>query len=82
MGFPREGVAVRSNASLPDHRKTLQINEARIISRFGWGLAKTIENHGLAKFKANLQRVSSTPIMAFTRPPNIFHSRVRGFLTS
>lgn len=36
--------------------KTLQTNEARIISRFGWGLAKTIENHGLAKFKANLQR--------------------------
>jgi len=36
--------------------KTLQTNEARIVSRFGWGLAKTIENHGLAKFKANLQR--------------------------
>jgi len=36
--------------------KTLQINEARIVSRFGWGLAKTIENHGLAKFKTNLQR--------------------------
>jgi len=36
--------------------KTLQINEARIISRFGWGLAKAIENHGLAKFKNNLQR--------------------------
>jgi len=36
--------------------KTLQTNEARIISRFGWGLAKTIENHGLAKFKTNLQR--------------------------
>jgi len=36
--------------------KTLQINEARIFSRFGWGLAKAIENHGLAKFKTNLQR--------------------------
>jgi len=36
--------------------KTLQTNEARIISRFGWGLAKSIENHGLARFKANLQR--------------------------
>jgi len=36
--------------------KTLQMNEARIVSRFGWGLTKTIENHGLAKFKANLQR--------------------------
>jgi len=36
--------------------KTLQTNEARIISRFGWGLAKSIESHGLARFKANLQR--------------------------
>jgi len=36
--------------------KTLQTNEARIVSRFGWGLAKAIENHGLAKFKTNLQR--------------------------
>jgi len=36
--------------------KTLQTNEARIISRFGWGLAKAIENHGLAKFKTNLQK--------------------------
>jgi len=39
-----------------DAGKTLQTNEARIVSRFGWGLAKTIENHGLAKFKTNLQR--------------------------
>jgi hypothetical protein len=46
-----------------DYRKTLQINEARIVSRFGWGLTKSIENHGLAKFKTNLQRVSSTFIM-------------------
>jgi len=36
--------------------KTSQTNEARIISRFGWGLAKSIESHGLARFKANLQR--------------------------
>ena len=55
------------NASFPIRRKTLQMNEARIISRFGWGLTKTIENHGLAKFKANLQRVSSTTIIAFMR---------------
>ena len=65
----------------PDYRKTLQINEARIVSRFGWGLAKAIENHGLAKFKTNLQRVSSASITAFTRPPNPFYSRARGFLT-
>ena len=39
-------------------RKTLQQTEARIISNFGWGLTKQIENHGLNRFKANLQRVS------------------------
>ena len=39
------------------HRKTLQHTEARIFSRFGWGLTKKIENHGLSRFKANLQRV-------------------------
>ena len=76
----REGV-VPSDVPL-DYRKTLQINEARIVSRFGWGLAKTIENHGLAKFKTNLQRVSSSSITAFTKPPNPFHSHARGFLTS
>jgi len=36
--------------------KTLQNTEARIVSRFGWGLTKEIENHGLAKFKTNIQR--------------------------
>lgn len=51
----------------PVYRRTLQINEARIVSRFGWGLAKTIENHGLAKFKTNLQRVSFTPITTSPR---------------
>lgn len=39
------------------HRKTIQRTEARVFSRFGWGLTKKIENHGLAKFKANMQRV-------------------------
>ena len=39
-------------------RQTLQQTEARIISNFGWGLTKQIENHGLNKFKTNLQRVS------------------------
>jgi len=36
--------------------KTLQYTEARIFSGFGWGLTKKIENHGLTRFKANLQR--------------------------
>jgi len=36
--------------------KTLQTTEARILSGFGWGLTKKIESHGLAKFKANVQR--------------------------
>jgi len=36
--------------------KTLQTTEARILSGFGWGLAKKIENHGLTRFKANVQR--------------------------
>ncbi|KIY51325.1 MSF1-domain-containing protein, partial [Fistulina hepatica ATCC 64428] len=40
---------------LPDG-KTLQTTEARIVSRFGWGLTRSIENHGLSRFKANLQR--------------------------
>ena len=38
--------------------KTLQTTEAMFLSGFGWGLTKKIENYGLAKFKANLQRVS------------------------
>ncbi|KAF8634438.1 hypothetical protein AX15_000887 [Amanita polypyramis BW_CC] len=36
--------------------KTLQTTEARIRSGFGWGLTKRIENHGLNRFKANVQR--------------------------
>lgn len=36
--------------------KTLQTTEAMFLSGFGWGLTKKIENYGLAKFKANLQR--------------------------
>jgi len=36
--------------------KTLQTTEARILSGFGWGLAKKIESHGLTRFKANVQR--------------------------
>ena len=39
------------------HRKTLQHTQARIVSRFGWGLTKKIENHGLSRFKAHMQRV-------------------------
>ncbi|KAI0762696.1 MSF1-domain-containing protein [Fomes fomentarius] len=36
--------------------KTLQTTEAKFLSGFGWGLTKRIENYGLTKFKANLQR--------------------------
>ncbi|KAK2461687.1 hypothetical protein APHAL10511_006150 [Amanita phalloides] len=36
--------------------KTLQTTEARIRSGFGWGLTKRIENHGLNRFKAHMQR--------------------------
>ncbi|KAI0067917.1 MSF1-domain-containing protein [Artomyces pyxidatus] len=36
--------------------KTLQKTEASIVSGFGWGLTKQIENHGLARFKKNVQR--------------------------
>ena len=39
-------------------RKTLQTTGASIVSGFGWGLTKRIESHGLARFKANMQRVS------------------------
>lgn len=38
-------------------RKTLQTTQARIVSGFGWGMTRRIENHGLNKFKANIQRV-------------------------
>jgi PRELI-like family len=43
-------------------RKTLQTTEARILSGFGWGLTKRIENHGLSRFKANVQRVCALPM--------------------
>ncbi|KAF9569846.1 MSF1-domain-containing protein [Agrocybe pediades] len=36
--------------------KTLQHTEARVVSKFGWGLTKKIENHGLSRFKMNMQR--------------------------
>jgi len=42
--------------ALNDEGKTVQRTEARVFSRFGWGLTKKIENHGLTKFKANMQR--------------------------
>lgn len=39
-----------------DDNKCLQKTEARFISNFGWGLTKQLENHSLARFKANIQR--------------------------
>lgn len=35
---------------------TVQRSEVRIVSRFGWGLTKKIENFGVNRFKTNLQR--------------------------
>lgn len=37
--------------------RTVQTTEAYITSKFGWGLTRRIENHGLARFKAHVQRV-------------------------
>ncbi|PCH33348.1 MSF1-domain-containing protein [Wolfiporia cocos MD-104 SS10] len=39
-----------------DDGRTLQNTEARFVSGIGWGLTKKIESHGLARFKANIQR--------------------------
>ncbi|KAI5123711.1 hypothetical protein M0805_000305 [Coniferiporia weirii] len=39
-----------------ENGKTKQTTQARFVSGFGWGLTKRIENHGLNKFKANLQK--------------------------
>ncbi|KAH9947947.1 MSF1-domain-containing protein [Amylocystis lapponica] len=36
--------------------RSLLSTEARFVSAFGWGLTKSIENHGLTRFKANIQR--------------------------
>ncbi|KAI9572703.1 PRELI-like family-domain-containing protein [Boletus coccyginus] len=36
--------------------RTIQTTEAYITSNFGWGLTKRIESHGLARFKAHVQR--------------------------
>lgn len=39
----------------------MQTTEAYITSKFGWGLTKRIESHGLARFKAHVQKARSTP---------------------
>jgi len=36
--------------------RTVQTTEAYITSKFGWGLTKRIESHGLARFKAHVQK--------------------------
>ncbi|KAG2155470.1 PRELI-like family-domain-containing protein [Suillus clintonianus] len=36
--------------------RTVQTTEAYITSKFGWGMTKRIESHGLARFKAHVQR--------------------------
>ncbi|KIY65900.1 MSF1-domain-containing protein [Cylindrobasidium torrendii FP15055 ss-10] len=47
-----ESVHIRAN----EEGKTLQTNEARVRSRFGWGLTKRIEAFGLHRFETHLQR--------------------------
>lgn len=39
-----------------ENGKTLHTSQVSIVSRFGWGLTKKIEDHGLSKFRQNLQR--------------------------
>src|SRR5258708_36666602 len=46
----------------------MQTTEARIVSGFGWGLTRQIENYGLARFTKNVQRVSP-----LTRPMLVSH---------
>lgn len=46
--------------------KTEQLTTACFVSGFGWGLTRRIENHGLNKFKANIQRVSMMRFMRLT----------------
>jgi len=36
--------------------RTVQTTEAYITSKFGWGMTRRIESHGLARFKAHVQR--------------------------
>ena len=61
------------------HRKTLQTTEGRIVSGFGWGLTRQIENYGLARFRKNVQRVShcDRPVPV----SHVFCSRVKVFLS-
>lgn len=39
-----------------ENGKTFHTSQVSIVSRFGWGLTKKIEDHGLSKFRQNLQR--------------------------
>ena len=57
-GYVRSSKCTSQTSSSVDSG-TLQTTQAIFVSRFGWGLTKRIENHGLAKFKANIQRVIS-----------------------
>jgi hypothetical protein len=55
--------ACHSSLSVPEElttvfrSRTVQLTEAYITSKFGWGLTRRIESHGLARFKAHVQRV-------------------------
>jgi hypothetical protein len=48
--------------------KTLQTSQVSIVSRFGWGLTKKIEDHGLAKFQANIRKVQPLPLPLRSAP--------------
>jgi len=49
----RETVVLRENAA---DSSTIQTTEARVVSQFGWGLAKRIERYGHEKFQKNLEK--------------------------
>jgi hypothetical protein len=56
-----EGISTIIELTFRCNSKTLQTTEANIVSGFGWGLTKRIENYGLTRFKANVQRVCVSP---------------------
>jgi len=60
--------------------KSLLSTEARFVSGFGWGLTKSIENHGLAKFKANIQRSRQglSVILSLIRQSRMQHMTLGG----
>lgn len=58
------------------NRRTVQTTEGYITSKFGWGLTKRIESHGLARFKAHVQKACPTPY-TLHHSTHIHHSLAR-----